>query len=1242
MPVLLFCLLLVGLWPGQSVQGQSKNGQFTYLTTRQGLSQDNVTCILQDRRGFMWFGTQDGLNKFDGYTYTLYRNSPQKPNSLSHNFIHTLFEDKQGRLWVGTDDGGLSLFDAYTETFTNYKHIPERSTSLAHNKVMAIAQDSAGYLWVGTAGGGLDRFDPQQRIFTHYTHQAANPASLIDNRVSSIFIDQSGVIWIGTDGSGLDRLDQRHNFFTHFQHDPARPTSLSHNRVTTCLEDSRGRFWVGTEGGGLNLLDRTLGTFKHIQQTTQPPRQLSHNDVMVLAEDNDHTLWIGTQNGGITLLHPNGTFSYYTYQADNNDCLNNGSIYSMYRDPVGTMWVGTYSGGVNKLDALPSKFGLYQRRPQNTSKLTHNNILTVRVDQEGDLWLGTDGGGINILRKGQSVFKAYQYTGRDASSNPQNFVLTVYEDRRKRIWTGNFKGGLTLFNRAKGRFEPKGNFSPLSISAIMEARNGIFWMGTFEGGVIRYDPETDTSTRFDANPGQVGQLNYHTVTALWEDRSGNIWLGTDGGGINVFHPATKQFTQYMRDTKNAGSLPNNQVNVLFESKSGQLWIGTNSGLSRFDARTQTFTTFRQEDGLVNEVIKGILEDKQGTLWFSTNKGISSFKPATHAIRNYTASDGLQENSFNRMACFAGKDGELFFGGVSGLNSFNPDSLRDNPFIPPVYITEFQLFNRSVRVDDPQSVLHRVISETHDITLNYDQSVLSFEFAALNYTLSGINEYAYKLEGFDTDWIPAGTKRTVSYTNLNPGDYVFRVRASNNDGVWNRTGTFVRLHIIPPVWQTGWFKGLCMLLMLCVLYVIYRLRVQQIKAQQVYLQDQVRERTREVLQQRQELQDQALYVELLQAKVDQQAARQELQDSEQRFREMADNVDEIFWIRDLHEPRFLYMNPAYETFSGQSPQTLIEDPLAFLSCIVGEDRAAVRESFLNPEHQGNFRFRIRHRDGRVFWMNARVFLARNQDSLPIRWIGVSTDITTAIEKEHILEESLVKERNLNQLKSQFIETASHEFRTPLTVISSSAELVRFYVNRFAPSSSLAPITRHLDVLFTKVGSLNMLIDDTLTLSKIDEGKVRLHLEWVDLVALSREVIQSNFSQGKSNEQLVQLEVRGYAVDIQIDRNLLIHILSNLLSNALKFSTTPPRLILEYKPEEVRLLVSDKGMGIPANELQYLFNKFFRATNVNAIQGTGLGLAICREYVRLQGGRIEVESIEGKGTTFTVMLPLRRSL
>ncbi|MFD2934210.1 two-component regulator propeller domain-containing protein [Spirosoma flavum] len=883
MPVRFIYLLLVGLLVVQTANAQRQNIRFTHLTTNQGLSQNNVTCILQDRRGFMWFGTQDGLNKYDGYTYTLYRNDPQKSSSLSHSYIRTLFEDKQGRLWVGTDDGGLSLFDANTESFINYKHIPGLKNSLSYNKVIAIAQDAKGYLWIGTDGGGLDRFNPEQKTFTHFTHQAANPASLSYNVVSSVWIDRAGVVWAGTLGGGLNKLDQTTNSFTHYQHNPTDQQSLSHDRVTTCFEDTKGRFWIGTEGGGLNLLDRAKGAFTHYKQTTTQPSQLTHNDVMALAEDKDHNLWIGTQNGGIDLLHPDGTFSYYTYQEANSRGLNNGSIYSMYRDRVGTMWVGTYSGGVNKLDAATQKFMLYQRTRININNLTNNNILTIREDQQGDLWLGTDGGGINILKKGQTVFTAYQDTSQNAYTIGSNYVLAIYEDADKSIWTGNYKGGLSLFNRAKGNFSSKGDFSQLSISAILEARNGIMWLGTLEDGLIRYDKTTGSFIRYRPNSTQAGNLNYHTVTTLWEDRTGNIWMGTEGGGLNVFHPDKNKFTQYINDSQNPKSLSNNLVNVLFESSTGQIWIGTNGGLNQFDASTQTFKAYRQSDGLPNEVVQGILEDNRGTLWLSTNKGLTAFNPKTHTIRNFDTSDGLQGSSFNRMSCYKSPGGQLFFGGLGGLNSFYPDSLRYNQFVPPVYITDFQIFNKSVSVQDEKSPLKKAITETRDITLSYQQSVLSFGFAALNYTVSSNNEYAYKLEGFDKNWINAGTKRTATYTNLDPGDYVFRVKASNNDGVWNKTGTFVNLHIIPPFWETWWFRGLLALMLLSSLYAIYRLRVKNIKRQQMSLQKQVWERTSEVMQQKQALLNQAgdllvMNEKLAQQSVQEQQAREEAETS----------------------------------------------------------------------------------------------------------------------------------------------------------------------------------------------------------------------------------------------------------------------------------------------------------------------------------------------------------------------------
>ncbi|GAB3038167.1 two-component regulator propeller domain-containing protein [Spirosoma pulveris] len=1079
--------LLVGLcWFAQRSQAQPSNARFTFLTTNEGLSQNNVTCILRDRKGFMWFGTRDGLNKFDGYTFTVYRNDPSKLTSLSDSYVHALVEDKLGRLWVGTDNGGLSLFDPISETFTNYTHIADQTTSLAHNKVVAIAQDANGNLWVGTGGGGLDRFDIRKKIFTHYVHQSNLTGSLSHNEVSSVLIDRSGIVWVGTLGGGLNKLNPGSSTFTHYVHHPQDAHSLSQNRVSACLEDASGRFWVATEEG-LNLLDRQKGLFTRY---LQGPGRLSHNDVKALAEDNNHTLWIGTQNGGINLLHADGTFSHYAYQVDSNWGLNSGSIYSLYRDPLGTMWIGTYSGGVNKLDTTPLKFTLYQRSPGNTHKLTNNNILTVLQDQRGDLWLGTDGGGINRLRKGQAVFKAYQDTSRLAASNSDNFVLTLYEDRRKRIWAGHYKGGLRLYNPVRDAFEPKGNFSPLSISTILEARSGMMWLGTYEEGLIRYDPTTGSVVRYQPHPTQAGQLTYHTITSLWEDQKGDIWVGTDGSGINVFHPDRNQFTQFKRESHRVTSLSNNQVNCLFESTTGQLWIGTNGGLNRYDARTQTFQAYGQNQGLPNAVIQAILEDERGRLWLSTNKGISRFDPRTGYFRHYDARDGLQESPFNQRACYKSSKGEIFFGGQRGLNRFHPDSVKDNMVVPPVYLTDFQLFNRSVRVGDSLSVLTRPIGDTRQLTLSYQQSVLSFQFTALNYTISEKNQYAYKLDGFDQHWIQAGTQRIATYTNLDPGDYVFRVIASNNDGVWNQRGTYVNLHIKPPFWKTGWFTCLVSLLLIGSLSWLYRLRMKHIHATQLALQDQLVQQSRQATQQ--------------------------------------------------------------------------------------------------------------------------------------------------TETQRILQQSLKREKELNQLKSQFVSTASHEFRTPLTAISLSVELIQHYLGHVPHNQVTLVIGRHLQAITSKVQSLDELIGDTLAISKVEAGKVEVNPEETDLVSFCETLVMASFGE-RPDGRRVDLSVEGTPVGVMLDKKLLGHILSNLLSNAFKFSTRNPALRIHFGEQDVRLLVQDEGIGIPADQLAQLFGKFFRARNATAYQGTGLGLVICKDYAQLLGGCLEVVSEEGKGTTFTLSLP-----
>ncbi len=870
---LILCpLLLVTTW----TTAQTATRRFTYLTTDQGLSQNNVTSIVRDRQGFMWFGTRDGLNKYDGYTCTVYRHDPANPTSIGHNYIQTLFIDGQGRLWIGTDEGGLSLFDARTERFTNYQHVAGNQRGFTSNQILSVIQDKEGYLWVGTGRGGISRFHPDRHTLTTYTHNAADSTSLSDPTVHSLCFDRNGTLWVGTP-KGLDRFDAATGRFIHYRHNPADPSSLSADDVNVVYLDSRGQLWIGMEGGGLDRVEPNQKGFVHYRKAAGTTRQLSHLDVISLTEDLQHNLWIGTRNGGITVRSPRDTFSYYSYDENQPGGLNNGSIYAMYQDPTGLMWVGTYSGGVNRLSTDRPKFTLYRNSPNKLDQLSNNNVLSILEDKAGNVWVGTDGGGINLLAKGASAFRSYQHQPTTSRSIGSNYVLAITEDSKGRIWTGNYKGGLSRYDQATNRFVTDPALAQVSVSSILEMGDGKLWLGTFDNVLINYDPQTKAVTRipFEAT----------IITDLDRFNDGQFWVSTEAYGLYLFTPGKGITAHYLNNKRNPHSLSSNMINTLYQDAKKRIWIGTSSGLDLFDVAHRAFTSYGLRNGFPNEVIQSIQEDKRGHLWLSTNKGLSIFNPQTKSIRNFDRSDGLQSSSFNRRSSAQSTGGQLFFGGLRGMNSFYPDSIRYNRFVPPVYNTSLQIFNKPVDVRDTNSVLHEAITQTHDLTLSYQQSVLTFGYSALNYLQSAKNQYAYKLEGFDADWVQAGTTRTATYTNLNPGDYVFRVRGSNNDGVWNKQGTYITLHIIPPYWQTWWFRLLLLIGLLLMLYGIYRLRVRSIRRQQDALRQQVDERTREVTSQQQELVEQADRLKQLNERLQQQAQQ------EQQARQEADQANQ---------------------------------------------------------------------------------------------------------------------------------------------------------------------------------------------------------------------------------------------------------------------------------------------------------------------------------------------------------------
>lgn len=798
--------------PTSLCAAENNKTQFEHIITDQGLSQSGIRCLLEDSQGFMWFGTEYGLNKYDGYQFTVYQYNELDSNSLSDNFINSIYEDKSGVLWVGTDGSGLNKFDRKTEHFTHYIHDPDNPNSLGSNRILSIYEDQLGTLWVGTEGGGLNQFNRNTEQFTHYTHKPDDSSSLSDDTVLSIYEDTLGLLWIGTADGGLNKFNRKIEQFTHYKKDATDPNTLSDNTVLSIYEDHLGRLWIGTADGGLNKFNRETGLFTHYTHDPANRNSLSHNTISAISEDRLGNLWLATSSWygssyGTELdkFNPEtGQFTHYTKDPANSKSLNDTVIVSLLRDQSDILWIGTALGGINKLDQKEHKFQRYKNDPANPSSLNNNHVMSIYEDRSGIIWIGTQGGGLDRFNRETEQFTYYIHDPNNPYSLSSDNVWSTYEDRSGMLWVGTFGSGLDKFERNIGKFTHYTNnpsdpnsLSNNTVTSIYEDSNGTLWIGTLSGGLNKFERETEKFIRYTNDTNKSNSLSDNNAFLIYEDQSGMLWIAT-WKGLNKFNLKTEKFTLYKHDPNNLNSLNYDRILSIHEYPAGTLWIGTyGGGLDKFEIATETFTHYTEKDGLPSNSVVGILSDDEGNLWLSTGKGLSKFNPKTEKVRNYDISDGLQGNEFDGVKAYLKtKHGEMFFGGLNGFNAFYPEQVKDNPHIPPIVITDFKIFDKSVKLDS-------AISETKEIKLSYKANFFGFEFAALDYTNPKKNQYAYKLEGFDKDWIYSGSRRYATYTNLDGGTYTFRVKGSNNDGVWNEEGTSIKLIITPPPWKTWW-------------------------------------------------------------------------------------------------------------------------------------------------------------------------------------------------------------------------------------------------------------------------------------------------------------------------------------------------------------------------------------------------------------------------------------------------------
>lgn len=808
LPVSLFC--------------QANQIKFDHITVEDGLSHSSVFEIMQDSKGFLWFGTQDGLNKYDGYSFKVYKYSPFDTTSLQDNWVQSVVEDKNGLLWVGTHNSGVFKFDRDNETFVNYKNIRSNHHSLANNRVWDVFIDSENVLWVGSSGG-LSRFDAKQNRFENYSNKSGDPYSFGPFAANCIYESSKDALWVGTWGGGLVKFDKKTSRFHHFLFDT--PKRRAQNKIKAIAGDQNGYIWLATSGDGLIKFNTKDGSFTQYLYDPLNPASISDDHLISIFIDKKNRIWVGAHDGGLNRFdQQTGKFFRYVNNPDDRYSLSDNWVQSIYEDASGIVWVGT-GLGLNKCVPIKQLFSYHSLNYAEWQNANFNEINSIFEDSNRDIWVGTWNQGLikyNPRNKSIEVFKENE----KKNSLPTNIIWTIYEDRDKNLWVGTFEG-LCLYDRNKKEFKRFANnkkdpysISHNNISAIYEDSRGNLWIGTWDGGLNRYDKRTGRFFNYRKDPANPKSLSDDLITVIREDRNKNLWIGTNAGGLNIFNYQDNTFSKYLYDAKNNKSLSNNTIRSLYEDSKGNIWVGTwGGGINKFNSKTQIFERFTEKDGLANNVIYGILEDGKGYLWISTNKGISRFDPVKRIFANYDVEDGIGNSQYSggHAKC---ADGTIIFGGAKGLTAFMPDSIQINNFHPPIIITSFKKFNREIK-------LGKDISDIKDVQIDYDDNVFSFEFAALDFTRPDKNKYAYMLEGFDKNWNYIGSNRTAYYTNLYPGDYILKIKASNSDNIWSEKIIQVRIQIIPPYYLTWWFASLTAITMAFIVFGIYRYRVNQL-------------------------------------------------------------------------------------------------------------------------------------------------------------------------------------------------------------------------------------------------------------------------------------------------------------------------------------------------------------------------------------------------------------------------------
>lgn len=1195
-----------------------KNIRFEQISIEEGLSQSVVNAILQDQKGFLWVGTDDGLNRYDGYDFKVYKPDANTPSSLSDRAVTTLVEDEQGYLWIGTRTGGLNRYDPHTNQFKHYIHSAADDDSIAGNEIHALCLDEDG-LWIGT-NNGLDFLHFETDSFTHYYAFPTNqPESQSRTRIPirALFKDTKGLLWIGSANAGLSVYDKTDKSFTVHKFSENNLFSLSHNRVLSIAEGQEGEMWIGT-GNGLNLYHTEDRYFTRFANSESNPDSLAGNTVYTLYKDRSGGLWIGTNNGLDRYDPQNDRFIHHQHQPTVSNSLSNNQVFTIHEDASGVLWIGTYGGGLNKYNRQQDRFAYYHKNPNNASSLSSNFIFPILADNEGYVWIGTLDGGLNRFDPITEQFTYFEHNPNDPTTISNDSVISLYSDRQGVLWIGTTRG-LNRFNPETNSFlsyQQVGTGDNIStretIFAIREDTLGNLWIGT-NRGLYLFNRDDQKFQQYEPEEGNPDFFSGYHVNAIIEDSSQNLWVGTFDDGLIRINLETNEITQYTHNPENPSSLGSNAIMVIHEDKDGILWIGTyGGGLDRFEPGNNTFSHFTENEGLPNNIIYGILEDEMGHLWVSTNYGLSKFDPTDRTFRNFTVSDGLQSNEFNQNAFAKDQNGRMYFGGINGLILFSPEEIKDNPYAPKVSLT-------SLTRDGTPHADTLSVEYLQNIALEWPQDSFEFEFTAFAYEQPSRNQYAYMLEGFDNDWINIGTQRNGRYTNLPGGNYTLRLRGSNSDGTWNEQGQAISIIVVPPFWETWWFLGLAIVVLGVGLIGGLRWGVKNIETRNRELERLVKKRTADLEKRTGEIE--ALY------QADEKILRSVTLN--QVFQTLVDVS--ITMLKADRSVVFLWNESKNKILPhvsrGFQPETLSVLQFDYGEGMVGramKTSAAVIVSHLKPNELRDDIRTAMDREGIRSYAHFPIIIdgkvvaifnvaytrpdALNKDAVRL-FTALVNRASLSIANMQLFEQTkdlaVMEERN--RLARDLHDSAKQKAFAALAQLGTVNGLVRSKNGEIAPNLNEAET-----LIYEVIQELNFLIQEIYPIALQEKGLQTTLREYI-FEWENRNDITSNLTILNDRQLPLELEQAIY--------RLVQEALANVARHS-KASRVDISLI--YHTDSLQVTIADNGCGFDMNQ-----------------KAKGLGFRSMRDRIGSLRGTVQIQSTPGQGTCLVAQVPIKNN-